>query len=261
MKSHYKVNVIVVGFFIVFLSIVFTSHVLNKQIGDIVKEPAQSTESVEEDNSSEKSDLEITKRKVLRIERKPSQEDYTESVVLVDKREVARYKTKDDKIFDVSGRIPDGKVKFVNEWRNTYGFEHYRNGKREGSYTEHYANGNTRTKADYQKGRLKKRKSYYYNNVLRMEEDYSTARFISRMQSLSEFKNVGIGKIYRLDGSLRYEWSAVDDSDEHYTKRYNRGGELIEALYYNDQWELLESGTASEDLSKEILPIEPIGAN
>jgi len=244
MKSHYKFTLIVVGFFIVFLAIAFISHILNKQIHDITKEPAQSIALVQEDKFIGEIDLNTTQKNVLRIERKSSQENYTESIVLVDKKEVARYKSKDDKIFDKSGHIPDGKVKFVNEWENTYGFEHYRNGKREGAYIEFDSNNHIKAEAEYKRGRLIKRKSYYHNKVLLMEEDYSTAQFISRFQSFGIFKRVGIGKIYRLDGSLRYEWSVVDDSDEHYTKKYNKKGELVEVLYYNDQGVLIEPNTA-----------------
>ena len=161
MKNYYKFALFIVGIFIVFSVIAFINRILNKQIHDLTKGPVQSTESVEKDELSEKGDLDNANRKILRIERKLSQEDYTESIVLINKEEVARYKAKDNKIFDESGHIPDGKVKFVNEWKNTYGFEYYRNGMRDGAFTEHYNNGNIKTEAEYKRGRLLQRKTYY----------------------------------------------------------------------------------------------------
>ena len=257
MKKYYKSILIVAGICIVFYAIFSVNRIVSQQIHGLTGKSAQTVELVQDISGSGR-DLNTTQRKILRIEQKFPNEDYTESVVLVNKREVARYKAKNDKTFDESGHVPDGKVKFVNEWKNTYGFEHYRNGKRNGAFIELYNNGNIKTEAEYKRGRLLKRKTYYHSKVLMMEENFNATRFVSQLQSFNKFDKVGKGKFYRQDGSLKLEWSVVDGSDQHYTKRYTEAGELTEAHYYDDQGELIEHWTPLQEIPLKAAQMEPV---
>ena len=176
----------------------------------------------------------------LRVERRPPQEEYSESVILVDKKEVARFKTKDGEMFDVTGQIPGGKIKFVNEEEDTYGFEYYREGERDGEYTEYYNNDKLKTEATYRRGRLIYRTVYFRNGTLYMQEDYSSASRFLGLRLFKGLKEAGTGKIYQPDGSLRYEWSFLDDSEKNFNKTYDNKGNLLDAHYYNSQGDLLE---------------------
>jgi len=258
MKSKNKLILIVIGFIIVFGAFIFLSNMVSQEIQDFTGKPVHPVEQIADDQTGQGSDLFAVTKNILRIERKLPQNEYSESVVLADKREVARYKSKNNKIFDESGHIPDGKVKFVNEWKNTYGFEHYRHGKRDGAYIEYYKNGNIKIEAQYQQGRLLKKKTYYLSKVLMKEEDLSTSQFISQLQSFGKFEKIGKGKFYRQDGSLKQEWSFADDSQQYYLKLYDEEGELTEAQYYDNQGELVENRTVQQEMPLKAAQIEPV---
>ena len=91
-----------------------------------------------------------------------------------------------------------------------------------------------------------------------MEEDFNETRFVSQLLSFDKFDKIGKGKFYRQDGSLKLEWSVVDGSDQHYSKRYNAAGELTEAYYYDDQGELIEHWTPSQEIPLKAAQTEPV---
>ncbi len=230
---------------VAFCLVVFLLIYLSRRIDDEISgrgqgphpRPAAPAPSVPSD---QKSSTDTAPKEIVRIERKPPDQAYIENIIFVDGVETARFKSKDDKIFDRTGMVPDAKIKFVNEWENTYGVEQYRDGKRDGEYIEYYGNGQIRTKANYSRGRLMDREGYFLNGTLRMREDYRNTEWVSGLISLKKVKDVGVGKIYRADGTLKYEWSFVDDDQRNHTKTYDPAGDLQAADYYDTHGELLE---------------------
>jgi len=227
---------------------ILLNHKINSQINSISKKPLSPAESNKTTNTSKTKALKkkITQKSVTRTESKSPKNNYSESIFIVDGKEVARFKREDEKIFDVQGDIPDGKIEFVNKWKSTYGFEQFQNGKRDGRSESFYKNGQIQSKASYRNGRLLARKSYYHGGGLRMEEDYTNTSRLSKFTQ-DKFERVGRGKIYRLNGSIKYEWFITDDAKQYYTKRYNSRGEIVQENYYN---------TNGEYIKKEKSPIE-----
>jgi len=253
MKNHLNIKWLIVVLIIVFSGILLLSRMINQQIGGITEispSPAQAIKTINVPKREARKEKEV-QTGILRVERKNPKNSYTESIITVDGTEVARFKREDEKIFDMQGAIPDGKIKFTNKWESTYGFEHYRNGKREGLLTAYYKNGQIHSKANYRNGHLRVRKSYYHGGILRMEEDYTNASFVSNFLK-DAFERVGTGKIYRLSGSLKYEWHITDDAKQYYTKRYNAHGKVIQENFYNTDGELIKK---EQDSSES--PLEP----
>ncbi len=172
---------------------------------------------------------------ILRVERKDSKADYTESVILIEKEEVARFKIKNGKMTDLTGEIPKEKIKFVNKWQGTYGFEYYQGNKRHGAFEEYYNNGNIKEEAEYSDGRLLTQSTYFLDGGLRMEQDFTEARFMAMRIAFGNLEYVGIGKIYRPDGSVKFEWQIVDNSESNYTRVYNTQGAVIEEKHFDAQ--------------------------
>ncbi len=191
-------------------------------------------------------DADVSSR-ALRIETKAPDKDYTENVILVKKKEVARFKRKGDKIFDEVGFIPDGKIKFVNDLERTYGFENYVKGKLEGEYIEYYSNGRIKAQAKYKEGRLWERKVYYENGGLFSEEDYSHTASVSALTLYKGLKDIGKGKVYRFNGTIKYEWRVTDEDEKFYTKNFDSSGNISEAFYYDKSGALVEHWKAPAD--------------
>lgn len=152
---------------------------------------------------------------------------YSESVFFIKGVEIARYKTAKEKIYDLSGTIPDGEVRFVNFTTNTRGTEHYRDNQRHGDYEEYYAEGPLKRIATYSKGKLKTVKDYFIDGKVRMEQDLQDAMYIT------DNDEVGIGKIYYRNGNLMYEWSLTNAGQGGFNKSYDRDGGLVEANYFD----------------------------
>jgi len=241
MKTQFNTKWYINGCIIACVGFLLISYYVNKKIHSITEIPSSSTESFQTANKPKKEALqkEMMQKGALRRESKNPKNSYTESIITVDEKEVARFKKKDGKIFDVQGQIPDGKIKFTNKWESTYGFEHFHKGKRDGPFTAYYQNGRIHSEASYKNGRLIKRKSYYHGGVLRMEEDYTNTNYVSTFLQ-GTFKRVGRGKIYRLNGSLKYEWYVTDDAEQFYTKRYNSKGKIVQENFYNRQGEVIK---------------------
>ena len=150
-------------------------------------------------------------------------------------REVAQYKNTYEKIFDQLGDIPNGKVKFSNEGRDTYGQEEYLYGKRHGAFQEYYANGQLKREAFYSFGQLTTSKEYFIDGILRMEEDYTDAL------QLPDVREVGVGKVYDRRGKIKYEWHLTQNSPEYFNKSYNADGECIQTNYFDANGKLLRT--------------------
>jgi len=241
MKNYFNYKWIIPGAVVVYLGVLVLSHIINKQMDTALQTspPVQATKLT--DTVKKKVLVPTTTEEgiPLRTESKNPKHDFTESIILVEGEEVARFKTEDEKIFDAEGQIPDGKIKFVNTWKSIYGFEHFREGKREGPYVAYYQNGQIQSEAKYAEGQVLKRKTYYYSGELQMEENYANAqRAVIFLRD--KLKHVGRGKMYRLDGSLKEEWHVTDDTDQNYIRRYNSKGDVAKESFYTKEGELIQ---------------------
>jgi len=102
-----KTKLVITGLIVSYFLIAIFSHFLILYIDE--KKPAQKKPRLF------KEDLKIedvpSVHVILRVERRIPEEDCTESVILVNKKEVARFRTKKGKVTQSSGKIPDGKLK------------------------------------------------------------------------------------------------------------------------------------------------------
>lgn len=162
----------------------------------------------------------------------PSREFFM-NTIFADEKEIAQFKSSGEKIFDVEGEIPDGKMKFKNMSDGTYGTEEFDSGKRVGLYQEYFRSGQLRFEKNYFYGTLSDLKEFYVSGQLRMEVDYSDALWLVNEDE------VGEGKIYFKDGILMYEWHLTVNDLNRYKKMYNYHGELVEVHYFDVNGKLI----------------------
>ena len=155
------------------------------------------------------------------------------NIIFTDGKETARFKSNGEKIFDVEGTIPDGRMKFKNITDGTYGIENFDGGKREGLYKEYFPSGQLRFEKNYFYGKILNLKEFYVSGPLRMETDYSDALW------LSDEDEVGDGKIFFKDGILMYEWHLTAQDPNRYKKMYNYRGDLVEIHYFDANGKLV----------------------
>lgn len=170
---------------------------------------------------------------VIRRTRLAPERTFEISVFYQGGEEIARNKisTRSGKVYDQTGEVPDGRVKFINEHDETYGVEIYKNGILHGPARTNYKSGQTKTEAEYEFGKLKKRKEYYSDGTLKMEEDYSDAR------EYTDGREVGTGKVFSRDGVIKYEWKMTLSDPIGFQKSYDRYGHLRAEVYYNERGE------------------------
>lgn len=166
--------------------------------------------------------------------------DYYEDVFYSGNQELARQKTTGQKVLEQNGEIPDGKIKFIDESEHTYGEEYYRNGKKEGLSRTYYEDGWLKMESDYREGAILNSKEYYKNGNLRFEVNYEDAR------DDKEDSEVGIGKLYFSDGTLRYEWDLTKSKKIGFKKSYNQNGELVYEAYYDADGKLIPKKQTSQ---------------
>ena len=153
-------------------------------------------------------------------------QDYWEDVFYQGDEEIARQKMSHQGVLEKSGKIPDGKFKFVED-DHTYGEEYYQAGQKHGTMTTFYEDGKLKSEAVYMYGKLNKEKEFYHDGVVEFEIDYSDAR------TPYNDKEVGFGKLYYADGTLRYEWNITNSLEPGYKKAYNPDGQLRVVTYYD----------------------------
>ena len=147
---------------------------------------------------------------------------------------IAQLKARLDDVVSLNGEIPDGRIKFINETDDTFGEISFLNNLLHGDYIEYYQNRQVKMEAKYYKGKLRTSKEYFDDGVLRMEKNMEDAlRFV-------EGKELGEGKVYHRDGTLRYHWNMTNEKNGGFKKSYNIRGELIDEKYYNEKGELTE---------------------
>lgn len=164
---------------------------------------------------------------VVRRDRLSPGRDYMESVFYVDDAEIARQKTAGGKIVETTGKIPDGKVKFVDESGNRHGVEYYRDGRKDGPSNTYDPDGQAFEEAYYRYGKLLWRKEYYSDGSPRLEIDYQDAR------DAGGDVETGRGKLYYKDGTVKYEWQLTNRDEEGFKKSYDQKGGLRGALYFD----------------------------
>ena len=160
---------------------------------------------------------------------------YTEHVFYRNGQEIARQSVSSDGKIEQTGEIPDGKVKFYDEYNNTQGEESYINGKRYGEAKAYYSDGRIKSEAKYINGRLVSNKEYYTSGVLRFMVNYDDAR------EYPGDSEVGVGKLYYPDGTLKYEWNITNSNTTGYKKSYNRDGQLRAEIYYDEKGNVIRS--------------------
>jgi len=230
-------------FFLVGLVVllVVLTHILQRKLEVLLKDRPRSSSvgfppRTDVDNtipkkslSSRKHNLSIVRRDSLSPGR-----DYTESVFYAEDAEIARQKIAGGMVVETTGKIPHGKVKFVNESNNMHGVEYYDNGKKDGPSNTYYPDGQAFEEAYYRHGKLLWKKEYYNNGSPRLDIDYQDAR------EYGEDVEVGRGKLYYKDGTVKYEWQLTNSDEEGFKKSYNQKGELRGALSFDRDGHLME---------------------
>src|SRR3989344_4357993 len=103
---------------------------------------------------------EVTRR--MRVERGS---DIIENVFFQGNQEIVRQTVAKDGKVTQSGRIPDGLVKFYDDFHNTYGEEHYRYNRKHGITKTFYYAGRLKSEERYSDGKLLHSKEYYNTGV------------------------------------------------------------------------------------------------
>ena len=224
----------IIVFVALIIGLVMTNRWLQKQASDIASKPidAPTIETV-----SEKKQAPPTKKRkgeVVRKTRFSPDRKCKINVFYQEGVEIARNKSSKGKVYDQTGEIPDGKVKFTNESNGTYGVEYYRNGERHGPAKIYYKDGVLRQETYYQYGKLMTNTEYFQDGIVRMEEDYADAR------EYGDESEVGIGKVYFRDGTLKYEWYMTVTEPIGFKKSYNGKGRLVAEFYYDEYGQLME---------------------
>jgi len=142
--------------------------------------------------------------------------------------QIAKHKVSGNRVFDRVGEIPDGRIKFINESNETYGVEFYRDGDLHGPAKTYYKEGQLYRDDYYQYGRRMTSTEYYVDGTVRMTEDYYDAR------SHTGGLETGTGKVYFRDGTIKYEWRFVESDPAAFKKSYNRRGELVDEVYFDE---------------------------
>jgi len=231
-----KFMVPVIIFIAVIIGLVMFNKWLQQKTDDIVARPINaptikplpSPSQTEKIAQPKKRRGEVTKKTRLAPER-----TYEISVFYQEGEEIARHKVSGRMVYDQTGEIPDGRVKFTNESNETYGAEFYRDGERHGPAKTYYKEGQLERETDYLYGRLMTSKEYYIDGIARMEEDYNDAR---ERKGKGE---VGTGKVYFRDGTIKYEWHLTNSDPIGFNKSYNRNGELVAEIYRDEYGQII----------------------
>jgi len=159
--------------------------------------------------------------------------DYLEDVFFQDGQVIARQRISANGVDEKVGEIPDGKIKFFDESNGTYGEEYYHDGKKSGLVRTYYNDGRINSEAEYYNGSLLTKKEYYKSGIVRFTVDYADALYNK------DEVEVGVGKVYFSDGTLKYEWSLTRNGPPNFKKSYNRNGELTLEINYDEEGRLL----------------------
>ena len=137
-------------------------------------------------------------------------------------------------VIDTEGTMPEGKVKFEDSYKQTFGEEFYKDGVRNGYSTTYYKTGELKERAFYSKGMLVTKTEFYTDGRPRFEVDYSDSR------NLEDKTEVGVGKLYWSNGFLKYEWNLTNRDPIGFKKSYNQDGALRHAVYFDEYNNIVE---------------------
>ena len=158
---------------------------------------------------------------------------YFEDVFFKGDKEMLRCKSADDKFYDCTGEIPDGKYKFFNETTGAHGEEFFDRGKRHGTYKEFYPQGELQRQITYLFGNKREVKEFFIDGIVKMEINLSDAAWFDVRGE------TGVGKVYYREGTLMYEWRHTSVG-EGYKKSYNKDGSLRTVEYYDGAGKLIK---------------------
>ncbi len=162
--------------------------------------------------------------------------DFLESNYYIGNQEIAYQKIFADGRIEQNGDIPNGKVKFFNEYDKTFGEEFYKNNRKHGLFKVYFEGGALKSESVYRNGRLIKSKEYYPNGDLRFEVSYEDLKYTADPKD----KEVGIGKLYFPNGKLKYEWNITRGSKIGYKRSYNQDGTLRFEAQYDEFGKLIK---------------------
>jgi len=223
--------VLLVLFFVLIVSIFVVNNFMSKKLKSIQdNESVRVVKPVVVENKAVVHYL----GKITRKTRWDPSRKFAQSIFYVKDKEIARYKSSYDNVYDFTGNIPDGRVKIIDETRNTTGEEYYRDNKRHGLSKEYYSSGKLKSEVKYIRGKVLTKKLYYIDGTLKQEEDLMDAMLITNN------KEVGAGKVYRRDGTLMYEWRLTNSDRGGYNKSYNSLGKLVAENFFDENGELIE---------------------
>ena len=188
---------------------------------------------------------------VVRRTRVQRASDYIENIFYVGDEVIARQMVYADGRMDQEGKIPNGPVKFFDEYQQTYGVEYYYDGKKHGTIKTYSQDGTLKSEAEYVYGQLVKNKEYYSSGLVRFEFDSSDA-IISGDQ-----REVGIGKLYYPDGKLKYEWNLTRTNKGGYKRSYNQDGTLRAESFFDENGQFLKENRPAIVVEEPIQPSQP----
>jgi len=164
--------------FIILLAVILTlNHWIQGQVAKLDKKPVKK-EAVKKEVAVKQplSKAKPSTNEVIKRTRVLPGTEYVEHLFYRGDVEIARQRVSASGLIEETGTVPDGKVKFFDAYKNTYGEETYRHGKRHGVAKTYYADGQLQSKAYYRDGKLMANQEYYSNGNLRFEVDYQGAR-------------------------------------------------------------------------------------
>jgi antitoxin component YwqK of YwqJK toxin-antitoxin module len=175
----------------------------------------------------------IPKGDVVRRTRVQRGSEFVENNFYINEELIASQKVYADGHIEQDNDIPDGKVKFFDEYDNTQGEEYYRKNKKHGTVHTYYSDGKLKSESQYTYGELVKNKEYYDNGTVRFEVDYSDAL-------LDGGSEVGVGKLYFPNGFLKFEWNLTRTNRGGYKRSYNQDGTLRSETKYDDHGHIIK---------------------
>lgn len=166
----------------------------------------------------------VRKTKVIRGE------ECSVDVFYKDGEEVGLQRRTADGQKDVEGKLPEGKVKFIDETTGVYGEEYYKRGEKHGPSRTYFPTGELMKESYYLNGVLMTEKEFFKNGQVRFEADYSR-----NCDACKSGQEKGAGKIYYRNGKLKYEWNFNIEQVRGYQRAYTQEGELRFEAYYDQE--------------------------
>ncbi len=159
---------------------------------------------------------------------------YEESTFYAGGQEIASQKIINGVVVEQKGRIPNGRVKVVDDYRHTQGEEYYQDGQRNGTTRSYFPNGKLRKEETYKEGKLILSKEYFSDGAPHIMIDYQDAL------NVPGDTEVGVGKIYYQGGKLRYEWNLTHSLHKGFKRAYNADGQLVAEAYFDSRGKKME---------------------